>query len=165
MSPATNRFTRAPHLLGQFGEGVVTYLLIRHDYEVAVVNHVGADLIAEKGKERFAVSVKTRLFRSGSQESRNFVVDNPHLSKLNAFASRFDMRALFAQVVCLADEKLIRVFIFPVDRIQDLLRPAQHGFALRCQREKDLTRFSQTPGVIYACWREETLGGGNFSLP
>ena len=41
--------TRAPKLIGDFGEGLVTYALIRKGFEVAVVDHVGADLIAEKG--------------------------------------------------------------------------------------------------------------------
>jgi Holliday junction resolvase len=164
MNEPTKQFTRAPHLLGQFGEGLVTYLLIRHGFEVAVVNHVGADLIAEKENARFAVSVKTRLFRPGSKESRNFVVDYPHIEKLTGFANRFDMRSLFAQVVCESDQKLIQVFVFPVDRIRDLLQAVQHGFALRCQRQQDLTRFAQSPGVIYARWREESLGEANFSL-
>lgn len=165
MDPETMRFTRAPHLLGEFGEGLVTYLLIRHGYEIAVVNHVGADLIAEKSNQRFAVSVKTRLFRTGSRESRNFVIDKLHLAKLHSFATRFDMRPLFAQVVCLADEKIIQVFVLPVDRIADLLRPARHGFALRCQRKKDIDRFASMPDVIYARWREETLGSADFAPP
>lgn len=40
--------TRAPQQLGDFGEGLVTYALIRKEYEIAFVGHVGADLIAEK---------------------------------------------------------------------------------------------------------------------
>ena len=41
MSPQT----RAPKLLGDFGEVLATYALIRKGFEVAVVGHVGADLI------------------------------------------------------------------------------------------------------------------------
>ena len=51
--------TRSPKLIGDFGEGLVTYALIRGGYEVAQVDHVGADLIAEKEGRRIAVSVKT----------------------------------------------------------------------------------------------------------
>ena len=40
--------TRAPKQLGDFGESLVTYTLIKKGYEVAYVDHVGADLIAEK---------------------------------------------------------------------------------------------------------------------
>ena len=71
--------TRAPKLLGDFGEGLVTYALILKGYEVAYVDHVGADLIAEKKGKRFAVSVKTRLFRKGSRESLGFVVERGRL--------------------------------------------------------------------------------------
>jgi hypothetical protein len=49
--------TRAPKLLGDFGEGLITYLLIRKGFEVAYVDHVGADLIAERSGELWAVLV------------------------------------------------------------------------------------------------------------
>ena len=51
-----NKHSRAPKLLGDFGEGLVTYTLIRKGFEVAFVDHVGADLIAEKDDYRIAVS-------------------------------------------------------------------------------------------------------------
>lgn len=70
--------TRTPKQIGDFGEGLVTYALIRKEYEIAYVDHVGADLIAEKDGSRFAVSVKTRLFRPGSTESLGFVVERNH---------------------------------------------------------------------------------------
>lgn len=54
--------TRASKQLGDFGEGLVTYTLVRKDFEVAYVDHIGADLIAEKGGKRYAISVKIRLF-------------------------------------------------------------------------------------------------------
>lgn len=40
--------SRAPKQLGDFGEGLVTYALIRKGLEVECVGHVGADLIAQK---------------------------------------------------------------------------------------------------------------------
>ena len=83
--------SRAPKLIGDFGEGLVTYALIRKGYEVACVDHVGADLIAEKHGSRFAVSVKTRLFKIGSKENRGFVVEYQHLHKLDHFARQFGM--------------------------------------------------------------------------
>lgn len=43
-----NNQSRAPKLIGDFGEGLVTYALIRGGYEVAHVDHEGADLIAVK---------------------------------------------------------------------------------------------------------------------
>lgn len=70
--------TRASKQLGDFGEGLVTYTLVRKDFEIAYVDHIGADLIAEKGGKRYAISVKIRLFREGSKESRMVVVEDTH---------------------------------------------------------------------------------------
>lgn len=87
--------TRSAKQLGDFGEGLASYVFIRKGYEVAVVDHVGADLIVEKQGRRFAVSVKTRLFREGSKESKIFVAENDHLDKLRFFATKFDVTPLF----------------------------------------------------------------------
>lgn len=47
-SPSKYQPSRASKQLGDFGEGLVTYTLIRKGFEVACVDHVGADLIAER---------------------------------------------------------------------------------------------------------------------
>ncbi len=99
--------TRAPKQIGDFGEGLSTYAFIRKGFEVAMVDHVGADLIGEKQGLRYAVSVKTRLFRFGSKESRGVVIERSHLEKLEHFANQFDMIPLFALVLCLADEQAV----------------------------------------------------------
>ena len=83
--------SRAPQQLGDFGERLAMYTLIRKGFEVAYVDHVGADLIAENGLSKIAVSVKTRMFRSESVETRSFVFKFDHLKKLEAFAGRFDL--------------------------------------------------------------------------
>jgi hypothetical protein len=83
--------TRSPKQLGDFGEGLVTYTLIRKEFEVAYVDRVGADLIAEKAGRRIAVSVKTRLFRPKSKESRMVVVDLSNIKKLKYFSEQFGM--------------------------------------------------------------------------
>lgn len=97
--------TRAPKQIGDFGEGLATYVLIRKGFEIAYVDHVGADLIAEKKGNRIAVSVKTRLFRPRSSESRMMLVNPAHLEKLEIFSKQFGMNGVFVQIVCLADEK------------------------------------------------------------
>ena len=145
--------SRAPKQLGDFGEGLINYLLIRNDYEVAVVDHVGADLIAEKEGQRFAISVKTRLFRAGSKESRAFVIENEHLEKLEHFANRFKLTPLFAQVVCLADENKIHICVLSTPFIKELPK-GKYGFCLRMQKKADLENLSKE-AVLYACLKEE----------
>jgi Holliday junction resolvase len=151
--PTWSATSRAPKQLGDFGEGLVTYLLFRNGYEVAVVDHVGADLIAQKGDQRFAISVKTRLFRAGSKESRSFVIAKEHLEKLEHFANSFRLESLFAQVVCLEDEKTIHVCILSMDFIRKLNKTKHEGYALRMQRKSDIERLSEE-AVLYVCFHE-----------
>jgi hypothetical protein len=156
--------TRAPKLLGEFGEGLVTYTLIRKGFEVAVVDHVGADLIAEKRGQRFAISVKLRLFRKASKESHMVVIGNDHIKKLNHFASQFGMQPLFAQAVCMADDCAIHLFIFQMDKIQNLLREVKHGFALSFGGE-NLEKLIVNPDIDYSCWSGEAIGNYDFGIP
>ncbi|MBL0143840.1 MAG: hypothetical protein IPP91_17485 [Betaproteobacteria bacterium] len=153
--------SRSPKLLGDFGEGLATYALIRKGFEVANVDHVGADLIAEKSGKRFAVSVKTRLFRPGSKESLNFVVEKGHIDKLNYFATQFDMTPLFALALCLSDEKTIHLLVIPAANLTDLPR-AKHGVALRFSR-KARQKLLQQPYVDYSCWKDESIGTNDFA--
>src|SRR5579863_3147769 len=106
--------TRAPKLLGDFGEGLVTYALIRKGFEVACVDHVGADLIAERSPHRIAVSVKTRLYREGTDETRGLVIKYAHVEKLEEFAKRFRLEPVFAHAVCIPDDKIIHLFMLRV---------------------------------------------------
>lgn len=155
-------FSRAPKQLGDFGEGLVTYLLFRNGYEVAVVDHVGADLIAVKEGQRFAISVKTRLFRKGSKEGRHFVITEDHREKLEYFAARFSLTSLFAQVVCLEDDNKIHVCVLSMDFIKTLPPAKSEGsYALRMQRKTDLDRLSKE-AVLYACFHEEPMRATDF---
>lgn len=154
--------SRAPKLLGDFGEGLVTYALIRKGFEVANVDHVGADLIAEKDGKRFAVSVKSRLFRPGSKESLNFVVEKSHIDKLKYFATQFDMIPLFALVLCLSDEQTIHLLIMPVANLPELPKTKHGGAALRFSR-KTRQKLLQQPFVDYSCWKDETIGANDFA--
>lgn len=149
------RQTRAPKQLGDFGEGLVTYTLIRKDYEVAVLDHVGADLIAEKNGQRIAISVKTRMFKIGSKESLVFVVEKTHLKKLKDFSTRFGLRPVFALVLSLIDEGIIHLLIMPVEGIERLPK-VTHGYSLRFSPTKR-NELMGLPFVDYSCWKE-TLG-------
>jgi Holliday junction resolvase len=156
------RDTRAPKQLGDFGEGFVTYVLIRKGFEVANVDHVGADLIAEKDKIRFAISVKTRLFKKGSKESREIVIEDSHIHKLTAFAEKFGMDgSVFAQVVCLADEGVIHLFMLPISKI-GALKKVKHGYVLNFGR-KSLEGLIAKKEIDYSCWANEKIGNKNFS--
>jgi hypothetical protein len=153
--------TRAPKQVGDFGEGLVTYALIRKGFEVANVDHVGADLIAEKRGLRFAVSVKTRLFKSGSKESLGFVVEEIHLDKLDHFASQFGMIPMFALVVCIADERAMHLLLTRAEDIRAELPKVKHGYACRFAKSTRKKLFEQ-PFIDYSCWTGEVIGGKDF---
>jgi hypothetical protein len=153
--------TRAPKQLGDFGEGLVTYALIRKGFEVANVDHVGADLIAEKRNSRFAISVKTRLFKSGSKESLDFQAEYQHLKKVEYFASQFGMEPMFALVICIADESAIHLLLCKVKDIRNHLPKAQHGFSFRFSKAARQKLFD-LPFMDHSCWAGEVIGGKDF---
>jgi len=157
-------YTRAPHLLGKFGEGLVTYTLIRKCFEVAVVDHVGADLIAERGETRIAVSVKTRLFKAKSSESRMVLIGDEHIEKLEHFAKRFGcFDPVFAHVVCIADENIIRLFMVRVKDVKQSLDKVKNGYSFRFSK-KHLIDPNRLPYVDYSSWDEKSFGIKYFDL-
>jgi len=161
--PHTNSESRAPKLLGDFGEGLVTYALIRKGFEVACVDHVGADLIAQKESHRIAVSVKTRLYRSLSVETRGTVIETSHIEKLERFPARFALEPVFTHAVCIADDKVIHLFMLRVVDIRKYLDKVVHGFRLRFSNEH-LTKTIQLPYVDYSSWSNESIGSKLFGI-
>lgn len=157
-----NKHSRAPKLLGDFGEGLVTYTLIRKGFEVACVDHVGADLIAERDRHKIAVSVKTRLFRKGSVESRGVVFEFGHLEKLEHFARRFDLDPVLAHAVCIADDRIIHLFMLRVSDIRTELTSVKHGYRFRFGH-KHLNDTIALPYVDYSCWSNEQITNGLFN--
>ncbi|MEA2054145.1 MAG: hypothetical protein U9O96_03365 [Candidatus Thermoplasmatota archaeon] len=139
--------TRSPKQLGDFGEGLVTYTLNRKGYEVAYVDHVGADLIAEKNRRRYAISVKFRLFREDSNESRMVSISYNDIEKLETFSRQFDMIPLFAQVVSIADERTIHLFIISVENIKRVLPKRVHGYIVFDRKNFIPMRFSMVSGI------------------
>lgn len=152
--------TRSSKQLGDFGEGLATYIFIRKGYEVAVVDHVGADLIVEKQGRRFAVSVKTRLFRSKSKESKVFVAADDHLEKLCFFAAKFNVSPLFTQIVAIADRAEIKAYTISLDHLIHLPK-VKLGYSLRI----DSSSFDDliTAGIIdHSKWCNEVIGQVDF---
>lgn len=149
--------TRAPKLIGDFGEGLVTYALIRGDYEVAHVDHVGADLIAEKDGERIAVSVKTRNRNTDTKESDMVVIADDNIAKLKFFSEQFAMSPVFAQVVCHSKTNCIHLFMIKVSDIERHMNmnKVQHGYSLsfgsRIKHSKSIQ------GMKYSCWSNESI--------
>lgn len=148
--------TRAPKLIGDFGEGLVTYALIRGGYEVAHVDHVGADLIAEKNGERIAVSVKTRNRNTDTKESDMVVIADDNIAKLKFFSEQFGMAPVFAQVVCHSKTNCIHLFMIKVSDIEAHMKKAQHGYSLSFE-SRGIQAAKSIPGMKYSCWSGESI--------
>jgi Holliday junction resolvase len=153
--------TRSPKQIGDFGEGLVTYTLIRKGFEVAYVDHVGADMIAEKAGRRFAISVKTRLFRHKSKESHMVVAESSNIKKLLNFSEQFGMEPIFAQVICIADAQVIHLFMFRVNDISKSLPKVKNGFSIRFGG-KNISKLIQDSSIDYSFWKEEKIGTFDF---
>lgn len=135
----------------------MTYALIRKGFEVAYVDHVGADLIAERKGRRIAVSVKTRFFKPATIESRGIVIESAHLDKLQYFADRFQLESVFAHVVSIADDSEIHLFMLRVADIKNHLDKVKHGYSLRFSKGH-LPQTLSLPYIDYSVWRGETIG-------
>ncbi|MCC5846248.1 MAG: hypothetical protein JJU05_18525 [Verrucomicrobia bacterium] len=157
----STKYSRAPKLLGDFGEGLASYVLIRKNYEVAQVDHVGADLIAEKDGNRYAVSVKTRLFRPGSVESLGFVVEYSHVQKLNYFSNKFNLTPLLAIILSIADEKTIHLIFIPVEKLSEFPQ-VKNGISIRFSKSTRI-KILDLPFISHSYWKDEEICNRNFT--
>lgn len=74
---------RLPKQFGDFGENLVVWWLGQFfDYNVALVDHEGADIIAYKGTEKLAISVKS-IHRAST------IFDVHNQKQLSKFAEKF----------------------------------------------------------------------------
>jgi Holliday junction resolvase len=158
---AVNKNTRAPKQLGDFGEGVVNYVLIRKNHEVAKVDQVGADLISENNGRRFAISVKTRFYKKNVKESLMYVIEYKSIDKLIEFSNKFNLEPLFAVVVCLEYDKKIYTFILHANKIKTILKSVKKGYSLNFG-SKNIGNLIKNKDIDTSFWQEETIGNKVF---
>jgi len=159
---ANNNFSRAPKQLGDFGEGLVTYDFIRKGYEVAYVDHVGADLICTKNDKRYAVSVKTRLFRSDSIESRMYNIEKTHLEKLEHFSKIFNLEPIFSFLVCLSDSNALYLISIKVSDIKKVFSGTKSGYSIKFGKEEYIEDLKENPLISFSSWENENIGKDVF---
>ena len=156
--------TRAPKQLGDFGEFFVNFILNQKEkeYEIAHVDHVGADLIAEKDGAIYAISVKTRKFKNGSKESRMYTIEQGHLDNLKYFAEKFKMVAVLVIVIAIEDEKKLEAFIVKVKDIEkqkDLFSKVKNGYSFNfgVKNRKGID-VRNSVYIDYTLFKEEKMG-------
>ncbi|HEM5123137.1 TPA: hypothetical protein U1246_001031 [Streptococcus suis] len=114
MERINRRDLRFPKQFGDFAESLVMYILGLNNCSVALIDHVGADVIAVNelsGFKRFAISVKGRNFPD--TESKSFDFDRANIEKLKKTATLFDMipAVSFVFVDCQEGIKKIRIIM------------------------------------------------------
>ncbi|HAY78347.1 MAG TPA: hypothetical protein DCY79_00920, partial [Planctomycetaceae bacterium] len=120
--------------------------------------------IAECDDYKIAVSVKTRLYRQGTKESRGTVFTYDHLDKLEHFAKRFDLDPVLAHAVCMEDDHIIHLFMIRTEDIRKRLAAVKHGHRLQFG-PKYLDETIAFPYIDYSHWADESITSGLFVKP
>ena len=111
---------RASKQLGDFGEQLVMHILVQYNYKsVALVDHVGADLIMSNDDKVYAISVKSRIIPKS--ESKNYSFDKKHLDKLIEFSKKFNMIPTIALVIN-DPEDTISVYLMTLNILEKIAK-------------------------------------------
>lgn len=114
---------RLPKQFGDFAENLVMFILGKFKGKrVALVDHIGADIIAtsKTGDEKFAISVKGRNFPKSESYQFNFSKGN--VEKLKDFSESFNMIPTIAFVFCddMEGEEKIRIFMLKLKTLEKM---------------------------------------------
>jgi hypothetical protein len=97
------------------------------------------------------------MYKATTAETRGTVIQYDHIEKLEHFADRFKLEAVFAHVVSIVDDKTIHLFMLRVADIKKQLDKVGHGYRLRFGNNH-LSKTIALPYVDYSVWRDETIG-------
>lgn len=164
MSHSQHRDDRWAKQFGDFAENLTMYLLGHFkNMSVALIDHVGADVIATKRDApdmRYAVSVKGRNIPI--DESKSFVFSGDNIKKLTDTANNFGMipAVSFVFVDEMEGEKKIRALFATLDALMrlrddseaDFINNASDGFSIRYTEGKNkhhLTEIKQCDKITY----------------
>lgn len=111
--------SRHSKITGDFGEAVLLYLLSRHGFECASVDHTGIDLIARRPKSRevLGISVKSRSRQAGTEKT-HLAIPHDDFIKAKTACDAFGCTPYFGIVID-AGEK-VRVFLISLRHLQKL---------------------------------------------
>lgn len=159
------RDLRFPKQFGDFAESLVMYVLGLQNWSVALIDHVGADIIAifEDGQDkmRLAISVKGRNFPKG--ESKSFEFDCDNIKKLKETAILLGMipTVSFVFVDNQEEIKKIRIIIAKLSVLERLANDENISFVTsnkkggiqikytQSERVNHLENIKQTEGISY----------------
>ncbi len=135
---------------GDFAECLTMYVLGQlKDMSVALIDHVGADVIATKRKNtsvRYAISVKGRNIPPSESKSFNFSQNN--INKLTETARIFGMipAVSFVFVDEMEGRKKIRMFVAKLEDILQMSKDSEIGF-LNEANDGVTMRYTESKGI------------------
>ena len=150
ISKSKSKDKRWAKQFGDFAECLTMYVLGQlKNMKVALIDHVGADLIATKLKDtsvRYAISVKGRNIPISESKSYNFSEDN--IIKLRQTAEDFGMvpAVSFVFVDEMEECKKIRMFVATLDDLCNLAEDEDAGF-INCSSDGFSIRYTEGKSV------------------
>jgi len=143
-----SRDKRLPKQFGDFAEGLVMYVLGKlKGMSVALIDHVGADIIAsDKVERRYAISVKGRNIPD--TESKGFSFEKRDMEKVEETAKYFGMEPAVALVLVDTLEKSMKIRIL-IATLDDLI---SHGNNMS---KSDFLHIHPNTGAIYIKYKRD----------
>lgn len=140
-----NKSSRHSKITGDFGEALVLYLLSRHGFECARVDHTGIDLIARRpnSREVLGISVKSRSRQVGT-ENTHLALPHEGFIKAQAACDAFGCVPYVALVID-AGEKL-RVFLLSLCHLRKLFQGGRKVSAWQMS-ESFLRKYYSDPNI------------------
>ena len=154
MADGNGRSSRHGKITGDFGEALVLYLLSKHGYECAFIDHTGIDIIAAKPERiRIGVSVKSRCRDAGNRSS-SVNISHDNFAKAQQACDAFGCEPYFAIVVDAVD--VIRVYILSMEHLREIVRSGPRT-SYWSMHPNEVQRYEQDPGITRFEFRAGSL--------
>ena len=124
MNPDINKSSRHSKITGDFAEGLVLYMLSKHGFECASIDHTGIDLLARNPstKELMGISVKSRS-RNLGKENHHINIPNDNFEKVATACIAFGCNPYFAIVI--DQGATITIFILSMSTLHRYFPPGK----------------------------------------
>lgn len=140
------RDLRFPKQFGDFAETLSMYVLGLQNWSVALIDHVGADLLAvdSSKSKRYAISVKGRNFPDS--ESKSFKFDKNNIQKLSDTAKMLGMEPAVSFVFVDEQEqvKKIRIMMITLSDLISLSLDDEVAYVNQNSGEDIIIKFTQS---------------------
>jgi hypothetical protein len=147
--------TRHAKICGNFGEATVLYWLSKYEFECALVDHTGIDIIARnpRTQEIMGISVKSRC-RTPKTEHDSVTIPNDSFTKAEAACEAFGCDAPYSAIVVDAGD-MIRAFILSMNHLRECFPQGKSGVNWKMTDEY-LKRYAADPEIKIFVFKTQT---------